>query len=74
MTEKDKGSFKSCNKCQVCGKLITKGDNKVRNPDYVTDKGSAHWDCNINLKLTKKISVIFQTLRSYLQSFGNARN
>ena len=36
-------------------------DNKVKDHDYVTGKyrGSAYWSCNINLKLTKKIPVIF---------------
>ena len=26
---------------------------------------SAHWDCNINLKLTKRMPVIFHNLRGY---------
>ena len=28
-------------------------------------KAAAHWSCNINLKLTKKISVIFHNLGGY---------
>ena len=28
-------------------------------------KGAAHWDCNINFKLTKKVPVTFQNLRGY---------
>ena len=28
-------------------------------------RGTAHWSCNINLKLTKKVSVIFHNLRGY---------
>ena len=28
-------------------------------------RGAAHWSCNINLKLTKKIPVIFHNLKGY---------
>ena len=28
-------------------------------------KGAAHWICNINLPLTKKVPVIFQSLGGY---------
>ena len=38
--------------------------------------GCAHWSCNINLKLTKKVSVIFHNLKGYdshliMQEIGN---
>ena len=43
------------------------GDNKVRNHCHATGKyrGSAHWSCNINLKLTKKVPIIFYNLKGY---------
>ena len=28
-------------------------------------RGSAHWSCNINLRLNKKVLVIFHNLRGY---------
>ena len=54
-------------KCHICNKLFDVGDNKVRDHDHVTRKyrGSAHWSCNINRKLTEKVSVIFYNLKAY---------
>ena len=51
----------------MCDKLFDVGDDKVRNHCHITGnyRGAAHWTCNINLKLTKKIPVIFQNLRGY---------
>ena len=48
-------------------KLIDNDDEKVRGYCHVTEKfrGAAHWSCNINLQLTKKVPVIFQNLRGY---------
>ena len=42
-------------------------DDKVRDHDHVTGKyrDSAHWSCNINLKLTIKIPVMFHNLKGY---------
>ena len=42
-------------------------DDKVRDHCHITGKyrGAAHWSCNVNLKLTRKIPVIFHNLRGY---------
>ena len=50
-----------------CNKLITDEDKKIRDHSHITGKyrGAAHSDCNINLKVTKKIFVIFHNLRGY---------
>ena len=66
MTE-EKENFQSSNACQICQKLIKTNDEKVRGHCYITGKfrGAAHWSCNINLQLTKKVSVIFFNLRGY---------
>ena len=59
--------FQLKNSCWICDKLFDVGDNKVRDHCHITGKyrGAAHWSCNINLKLTKKIPVIFHNLRGY---------
>ena len=61
MSVEDERSFKSSGKCWICNKFFNAGDNKVRGHDHVTGKykGSAHWSCDIDLKLTKKVPVIF---------------
>ena len=52
--------FQSSNKGWLCDKLFDVGDNKVRDHCHITrkDRGSAHWSCNINFRLTKKVPVI----------------
>ena len=51
--------FQLTNSCWIC--------DKVRDHCHMTIKyrGAAHWACNINLKLTKTIPVIFHNLRGY---------
>ena len=51
----------------MCKKLIDSDDEKVRYHCHRNGKfrGAAHWSCNINLQLTKKVSLIFHNLRGY---------
>ena len=67
MSEKEKHLFQQCNNCWICEKLIDNDDEKVRDHCHVTGKfrGAAHWNCNINFQLTKKVPVIFHNLRGY---------
>ena len=55
------------NSCWICGKLFDAGDEKVRDHYHVTGKfrGAAHFSCNANCKLSKKVPVIFHNLRGY---------
>ena len=66
MSEEEE-QFQSSNTCWICEKLIDNDDEKVRDHCHVTGKfrGAAHWSCNINLQLTKKVPVIFHNLRGY---------
>ena len=59
--------FQQSNNCWICKKLIDNDDEKVRDHCHITSKfrGAAHWDCNINFQLTKKVPVIFHNLKGY---------
>ena len=67
MSAEEEERFQLTNSCWVCDKLFDVGDDKVRDHRHITGKyrGATHWSCNINLKLTKKIPVIFHNLRGY---------
>ena len=55
------------NVCWICEKRIDHGNEKMRDHCHVTGKCTvaAHWHCNINLRLTKNVHVIFHNLRGY---------
>ena len=59
--------FQLSNSCWIYDKLFDAIDDKVRDHCHITGKysGAAHWSCNVNLSLSKKIPVIFHNLRSY---------
>ena len=66
MAAEENEEFERSNICWICGKLID-FDNKVRDHCHITGKyrGGAHWSCNINLKISKKVPVIFHNLKGY---------
>ena len=66
MTEEEH-LFQESNNCWICKKIIDNDEENVRDHCHITGKfrGSAHWDCNINFQLTKKIPVIFHNLKGY---------
>ena len=53
--------------CWICKKLIDNDEEKWRDHCHVNSKfrGAAYGSCNINLKLTKEVPVIFHNLRGY---------
>ena len=63
--DKEENSERS-NICWICNKLI-ENDNKVRDHCHITSKyrGAAHWSCNINVKVSKELVVIFHNLKGY---------
>ena len=67
MGEEEGHLFQQSNSCCICKKLIDNDNEKVRGHCHVTGKfrGAARWSCNINFQLSKKVPVIFHSLRSY---------
>ena len=67
MSAEENERFEMTNICWICGGLIEKTDNKVRDHCHITGKyrEAAHYSCNINLGITKKVPVIFHNLKGY---------
>ena len=67
MSEEEEHLFQQSNSCWICKKLLDNDEEKVRHHCHGTGKftGKAHWNCNINFQLTKKVPVIFHNLRGY---------
>ena len=65
MSAEDEEKIQLSNICCICNKLFNVEDDKVRDHCHITGKyrGSAHWSCNINLKLSKKVPAMFNNLR-----------
>ena len=61
------GNSESSTKSWICDNDYVDTDVKVRDHCHITGKyrGSAHGDCNFNLKLNHKIPIIFHNLKNY---------
>ena len=53
--------------CWFCDNDYVDNDVNVRDHCHINEKyrGSAHRDCNINLRLNHKIPIVFHNLKSY---------
>ena len=60
-------SFINSTKCSIYDNGYIDTDIKQRDHYYITEKygGSAHRDCNLNIKLNHKISILFCNLKNY---------
>ena len=67
MYKEDNKDFENITKCWICDNAYVDCDVKVRDHCHITGKyrGSAHRDCNINVKLNHIIAVMFYNLKSY---------
>ena len=67
MTKEDNKDFENSNKYWICDNSYIDGDVGVRDHCHITGKyrGSAHRNCNMNVKLNHKIPVVFHNLKNY---------
>ena len=65
MSAEENEIFELTNICWICSKLIENSDDKVKDHYHISGKyrGAAHWSCNIILKITEKVLVIFHNLK-----------
>ena len=65
MTNEDEESYNNTNTCWICSKEIT--EDKVRDHCHITGKyrGAAHKKCNLQLRIPKKLPIIFHNLEGY---------
>ena len=67
MTKKDNEDFENSTRCLICHNDYIDGDVKIRGHCHITGKyrGSAHRDCDMNVKLNHKVLVVFHNLQNY---------
>ena len=67
ITKEDNEEFEDPTKCWICDNGYIDGDVNVIDHCHITGKyrGSAHRDCNINVKVNHKIHVVFHNLKNY---------
>ena len=63
MIKEDSEDFENALKCWVCDNVYVEGDAKVRNRGKY--RGSAHADCNMNVKSNHKTPIAFHKLTDY---------
>ena len=67
MSAEEEERFQLSNIYWICNKLFHVSDNKVTDHCHISGKykAEAHWSCNVNFKMTKKVLVIFHNLEGY---------
>ena len=65
MTKRDNENFKNPTNCWICDNDYVDNNVKIRDHCHINGsyRGSAHRDCNINLKLNHKMPVVFHNLK-----------
>ena len=68
MTIEDEDNYQISQDCWTCNEKIIKNKDKVRDHCHITGKhsGSAHSECNLKLKITRKLPIIFHNLEGMM--------
>ena len=67
MTIENEDDYQNSKDFWICNQKINKDKDKVRDHCHITGKyrGAAHSQCNLKLKIAKKIPIIFHNLEGY---------
>ena len=65
MTNENNENFKNFTNCWICDNDYIDTDVRDHCHIFRKYKGSAHRDCNIKIKLSHKISIVFHNLKYY---------
>ena len=67
MSAEEEEMFQNACSCWFCGRLFDLMDEKVRDHCHISGKfrGAAHFSCNANFKISRKVSVVFHNLKGY---------
>ena len=67
MSAEEEEMFQNVCSCWICGKLFDLMDEKVGDHCHISGKfrGAAHFSCNANFKISKKVPVVFHNLKGY---------
>ena len=65
MSIEEEEQFEKTNMYWICNKLIE--NDKGRDHCHITCgyRGAAHWNCNVNMKISKKLPILFHNFREY---------
>ena len=79
MTTEDKKNYQDSQDCWICNEKLD--ETKVRYHCHIAGKyrGAAHNQCNLKLKIPKKLPLIFHNLQNYnehiiLKELNNFKN
>ena len=66
MTTEDENNYQNSNDCWICNEKI-KNKDKVRDHCHITGeyRGPAHSKCNLKLKMSRKLPIVFHNLEGY---------